>query len=69
VRLLLLRQYQIAVIDVPNDVVTDADFNTQFGFVPASLEWAISTYAAPHDIRERYNFYRKEAGRDAKELV
>ncbi|MEA1988877.1 MAG: NAD(P)H-binding protein [Pseudomonadota bacterium] len=54
---------------LPKDMVTDTDFNTQFGFVPASLEWAVSTYAAPHDIRERYNFYRKEAGRDAQELV
>ncbi|BCN92497.1 complex I NDUFA9 subunit family protein [Thiomicrorhabdus immobilis] len=51
------------------DMVSDADFETQFGFAPSSLEWAISTYASPHDIRERYNFYRKEAGRDVKELV
>ncbi|GAB6071296.1 complex I NDUFA9 subunit family protein [Thiomicrorhabdus hydrogeniphila] len=51
------------------DMVTDNDFTTQFGFTPSSLEWSISTYAAPHDIRERYNFYRKEAGRNPKELV
>jgi len=51
------------------DMVTDNDFTTQFGFAPSSLEWSISTYAAPHDIRERYNFYRKEAGRNPKELV
>jgi len=51
------------------DMVTDSDFATQFGFAPSSLEWAISTYASPHDMRERYNFYRKEAGRNPKELV
>jgi len=51
------------------DMVSDADFETQFGFAPSSLEWAISTYASPHDIRERYNYYRKEAGRNAKEIV
>ncbi|WP_321324950.1 NAD(P)H-binding protein [Thiomicrorhabdus sp.] len=51
------------------DMTTDNDFATQFGFVPSSLEWSISTYAAPHDIRERYNFYRKEAGRNQRELV
>ena len=51
------------------DMTTDSDFATQFGFAPSSLEWAISTYASPHDIRERYNYYRKEAGRNPKELV
>jgi len=51
------------------DMVTENDFTTQFGFAPSSLEWSISTYASPHDMRERYNFYRKEAGRNPKELV
>lgn len=51
------------------DLITEADFNTQFGFAPASLESIISTYAAPHHIRERYNYYRKEAKRNADELV
>ncbi|WP_040726576.1 NAD(P)H-binding protein [Thiomicrorhabdus sp. Kp2] len=51
------------------EMTSDTDFATQFGFVPSSLEWSISTYAAPHDIRERYNFYRKEAGRNPSELV
>lgn len=54
---------------LPNDLVSDKDFSSQFGFTPSSLEWAISTYAAPHDMRERYNFYRKEAGRDVNDLV
>ena len=51
------------------DLISDADFDTQFGFVPASLESIISVYAAPHHIRERYNYYRKEAHRNADELV
>lgn len=51
---------------LPNDMVSDTDFSSLFGFAPSSMEWAISTYAAPHDMRERYNFYRKEAGRDVQ---
>ncbi|WP_238696292.1 NAD(P)H-binding protein [Thiomicrorhabdus sediminis] len=51
------------------DMVSDSDFSTQFGFVPSSLESVISAYAAPHHIRERYNYYRKEANRDRGELV
>ncbi len=52
-----------------NDMISDSDFSSTFGFMPSGLEWVISTYAAPHDIRERYNFYRKEAGRNPRELV
>ncbi len=52
-----------------HDMVTDVDFETTFGFMPSSLERVISVYAVPHNMRERYNFYRKEAGRDAEELV
>jgi len=51
------------------DLVSDSDFDTQFGFVPSSLESIISVYAAPHHIRERYNYYRKEASRNTDELV
>lgn len=51
------------------DLITNTDFDTQFGFVPASLESIVSVYAAPHHIRERYNYYRKEAKRNADELV
>lgn len=51
------------------DMISEADFETQFGFVPTSLESIISAYAAPHHIRERYNYYRKEAKRNADELV
>jgi len=52
-----------------NDMVSDCDFSSTFGFVPSSLERVIATYAAPHHIRERYNYYRKEASRNAEELV
>ncbi|NPA71981.1 MAG: NAD(P)H-binding protein [Gammaproteobacteria bacterium] len=52
-----------------NDMISESDFSSQFGFAPSGLEWVISTYVAPHHIRERYNYYRKEAGRDASELV
>ena len=51
------------------DMISETDFETQFGFVPTSLESIISAYAAPHHIRERYNYYRKEAKRNADELV
>ncbi len=52
-----------------HDMITEADFESTFGFMPSSLERVISVYAAPHNIRERYNFYRKEAGRNVEELV
>ncbi len=58
---------QLLMLD--QDLVSDADFATQFGFAPSSLEWVISNYAAPHHIRERYNFFRKEAKRNSEELV
>jgi NADH dehydrogenase len=51
------------------DLISDSDFASLFGFAPSSLEWAVSTYAAPHDLRERYNFFRKEAKRNADEWV
>ncbi len=46
----------------------NADFEAQFGFKPTEVEVALSTYVTPHDIRHRYNFFRKEAGRDLNEL-
>ena len=51
------------------DLVSESDFDTQFGFAPSSLESIIASYAAPHHIRARYNSYRKEAKRNASELV
>ena len=52
-----------------HDMVTDTDFSSLFEFVPSSVERVIATYAVPHHIRERYNFYRKEAGRNVEELA
>ncbi len=52
-----------------DDMLSDSDFSSTFSFMPSGLEWVIATYAAPHHIRERYNFYRKEAGRNPRELV
>ena len=51
------------------EMISDSDFSSIFGFMPAGLEWVISTYAAPHHIRERYNSYRKAAGRNPREIV
>lgn len=57
------------LITLHGDRVADnADFEVQFGFKPTEVEVALSTYVMPHDIRHRYNFFRKEAGRDLKEL-
>lgn len=57
------------LVMLKEDMISEADFDTQFGFAPSSLESIISVYAAPHHIRERYNYYRKEAKRNVEELV
>jgi len=51
------------------DMISDSDFSTQFGFAPSSLEWCIATYAAPSHVRERFNYFRKEAGRDTQDMA
>ena len=59
-----------ALLDMMHaDLVSDADFSTQFGFVPVSLEKTIAAYATPSQMRGRYNYYRKEANRDAQDLM
>ena len=60
---------QSQLVMLTQDMITDEDFTSRFGFAPSSLEWAISTYAAPSHLRERYNYFRKEAGRDMQEWV
>ncbi len=52
-----------------SDMVSDCDFTKTFEFTPRSLESVIASYATPHSVRERYSFYRKEAGRNVEELV
>ena len=59
---------KIQLLTLQNDQMSDADFSTQFGFVPSSLESTISTYAAPGDVRQRLNYLRKEAGRNATDI-
>lgn len=49
-------------------VADNAAFEAQYGFKPTEIEVALSTYVTPHDMRHRFNFFRKEAGRDLSEL-
>lgn len=49
-------------------MISNSDFDTQFGFVPKSLEHTLSEYIVPSDMRSRYAYYRQEAGRQASEL-
>ncbi|WP_319380331.1 NAD(P)H-binding protein [Thiomicrorhabdus sp.] len=51
-------------LTLKEDQTSDEDFSRQFGFTPSNLDWAISSYAAPQHVRERYNKYRKTANRD-----
>ncbi|MGC9387162.1 MAG: NAD(P)H-binding protein [Hydrogenovibrio sp.] len=51
------------------DLVSDADFASRFGFMPSSVEHTLANYIAPGTLRERYHFFRREAGRDADELA
>lgn len=44
------------------------EFEARYGFVPTDVEVALASYITPHDVRHRYNFYRKEAGRPLEEL-
>lgn len=57
------------LIMLTKDLTTDTDFSSVFGFVPNSLEKTIAPYAAPGHVRHRLNHFRKEAGRNASELV
>jgi NADH dehydrogenase len=57
------------VLRLKQDLITDTDFSTTFGFEPVCLEHALSTYIVPHSLRARYNFLRREAGRDASDLA
>lgn len=50
------------------DSITDADFATQFGFMPRSIEQTLMTYVMPNGVRGRYSFYRQEAGRNSEDM-
>lgn len=53
--------YQQKLLTV--DLVSQQDFETQFGFEPASLEYALSSYVANHPIKQRLDYFRQLAGR------
>lgn len=50
------------------DLVSQQDFTTRFGFVPASIEVILSSYILPHQVRQRYAFFRTHAGRIQQEF-
>lgn len=60
---------QAQLVATAQDTISDADFSTQFGFTPRSLEWSIAKYASPSHVRERLNYFRKEAGRDGQDMI
>jgi len=45
------------------DLVSQQDFAAQFGFEPASLEYALSSYVANQPIKQRLDYFRQLAGR------
>ncbi|WP_321277212.1 NAD(P)H-binding protein [Thiomicrorhabdus indica] len=47
-----------------NDATTETEFAEVFEMTPSSLDWVIAQYAKPKHQREKYNDYRKNAGRD-----
>lgn len=60
---------KVQLLSLANDSVSDMDFESRFGFMPQSVEHSLAHYVMPNNMRERYNFMRREAGRDADELV
>lgn len=61
-----LNHYQQKQLTI--DLITQQDFSTQFGFVPTSIESILSSYIVPHQLRQRYDYFREHAGRDSSEL-
>ncbi|WFE69737.1 NAD(P)H-binding protein [Thiomicrospira sp. R3] len=45
------------------DLVSEQDFIDCFGFEPASLEYALSSYVANQPIKQRLDYFRQLAGR------
>lgn len=50
------------------DLTSMEGFATRFGFEPASIETILAAYVFPHRIRERYKFFRTQAGRKQQEF-
>lgn len=57
------------LMSLSTDQISDTDFATRFGFVPMSIDQTLARYVISTNVRERYHYFRKEAGRDADELV
>lgn len=51
------------------DLISNDGFATLYGFEPTSLEQVLAKYIVEPGMRSRYNFYRKEAGRDEIDLA
>lgn len=45
------------------DLTSQQDFTEQFGFEPASLEFALASYVANQPIKQRLDYFRQLAGR------
>ncbi len=50
------------------DLITQQDFSTQFGFEPTSMEMLLASYVVASDVRRRYDFFRTQAGRKSQEF-
>ena len=57
------------VVTLKKDLVTEEKFADNFGFNPASLEQTLIAYVVDPSMRERYNYFRKDAGRNVEDLA
>lgn len=57
------------VVTLKKDLITEENFADSYGFNASSLEQTLISYVVDPSMRERYNFYRKEAGRNVEDLV
>jgi NADH dehydrogenase len=51
------------------ELTTQQDFASEFGFVPTSIEKALSDYVVISKVRQRYDFFRSLAGRKTQEFA
>ncbi len=69
-RLSLLKSIsETFVISLKQDLITEQSFEKNYGFKPVSLEQALVAYVVDPTLRNRYHFYRKEASRNAEDLL
>ncbi len=57
------------VVAYKKDLISDVKFAENYGFEPRSLEQTLIAYVVDPSMRERYNYFRKEAGRNVEDLV